>query len=122
MKLQKDLTPATLHIVPRPFYCWRGFGIAWLKWVWIFTLSGCATFNVPYTVPPQVKYACTFVHWIEESDIQSFCPPNAKACATVGTVGLVNHIWTTKPQAFDDRDAVYRLGHEFLHTLGARHK
>ena len=88
----------------------------------VIIVSGCASFNTPYTVPPQVKYACTFVHWIEEEDIQAFCPPNAKACATVGSGSRVNHIWTTKPQAFDDRDAVYRLGHEFLHTLGARHK
>lgn len=92
--------------------------IGWLL-VSLFLLSGCATYAVPYTAQPG-NYACAFVWWTEEAQIQAYCPHGAEACGTVAHEK--NHIWTPKPEAFDDFWRVYKLGHEFLHSLGARHR
>ena len=82
-------------------------------------LSGCSSYALPFVKEPG-NAACVYVHWIEESMIQAYCPPGAGACATVNH--RPNMIWTTKPAAFDDERNVLKLGHEFLHSLGATHR
>ena len=104
----------------------------WMRWetrilqafivasaIGMLILAGCSSYAVPYVKEPG-NFACVFVAWTDEDKIQSYCPPGAQACATVGHAP--NIIWTPKPAAFDDERNVLKLGHEFLHSLGARHK
>ena len=86
----------------------------------IMLLAGCG-FAQPFVTPPG-DTACVHVRWTDQAEIQAYCPPGATACATVGPRYQMQQIWTVKPLAFDDYDAVMRLGHEFLHSLGARHR
>lgn len=87
----------------------------------LLALGGCAGYGQPFTTQPS-SFACVTVHWTEVAQIQAYCPPGATACATVGHVAGSAHIWIPKPMAFDDHAAVYKLGHELLHSLGATHK
>lgn len=85
----------------------------------LFGLGGCVSYSQPFVSQPGV-FSCVEVHWTARENIQAYCPRGATACATVG--GSPGQIWARKPEAFDDFEAVYELGHEFLHSLGARHK
>ncbi len=99
---------------------WRPFAIAGAIILALILLSGCAsTFGQPYVTPPG-NFACSRVMWTEESKIGEHCAPGAGSCGTVSKD--LNTIWTPKPAAFDDFWRVYRLGHEFLHNLGATHQ
>lgn len=85
-------------------------------------VSGCSTYAIPYTREPTLSTVCVTVNWVESHNIHKHCSKGATACATIGSDYQCSGIWTTKPAAFDDYDAVYRLGHELLHRLGATHK
>ncbi len=95
-----------------------------LKWFTIiggavvifFLLTGCASTEQRFVKEPG-NFACAQVVWSDTAKIQSSCAPGSSACATVGN----GTIWTPKPASFDDFWNVYRLGHEFLHSLGATH-
>ena len=91
-------------------------------YVVLMLLAGCTSYAHPYVNPPQETFACVKVNWTELASMQMYCPPNSWACARASLGGMPGSIWTTKPEAFDDYDAVYRLGHEVLHSLGATHK
>lgn len=94
----------------------------WRTWLLpMVMLSGCATHSLQFSKEPDQALACVVVQWTHEAEIQNHCAPGASACGTVGTGTNVNMIWTPKPRAFDDFQRVYLLGHELLHSLGARH-
>lgn len=44
------------------------------------------------------------------------------ACATYPVPGSYSRLITDAPRSFNDHGAMIRLGHEFLHNLGGRHK
>lgn len=100
-----------------------------LKWFCLFAglllvaglIQGCATHGQPFLKEPGT-FACVRVNWTEEKKIQNYCSPKAEACGTVGNGQNLETIWTPKPAAFDDFERVYKLGHEFLHSLGATHR
>lgn len=90
-----------------------------MRVVLLLLLSGCATLEQGFIKEPG-DFACVNVRWTE--NVQNYCAPGAGACATVGNGQNLSTIWTPKPRSFDDFQAVYKLGHEFLHSLGATHK
>ncbi len=84
-------------------------------------LAGCGSFAQPFIQEPGT-FACVRVEWSDAARIRSRCTPGAAACATAGNGIDMQHIWARKPAGFNDYEAVLRLGHEFLHSLGATHE
>lgn len=115
------LLPAWLIVVLAFLLGWIGPWVI-LNWRTVLlplVLSGCATYTQPFVTKPG-NFACVFVQWTEESKIQNYCAPGAEACGTVAH--RPNTMWAPMPEAFDDFWRVYKVGHEFLHSLGATHE
>ena len=84
-------------------------------------LGGCAV-TPGYQVPPMRDQVLVRINWANNDQIRRRCGPNAFACATIGTPNVpMSQIYAEKPVSRSDKRRVCTLGHEFLHSLGARH-
>lgn len=62
-------------------------------------------------------YSCVRVKWQTAAEIKADCKQDARACIIDRAV-----IHTQKPTGRNDWHALYALGHEFYHSLGAGHE
>jgi hypothetical protein len=84
-------------------------------------IAACAP--VPYLADPALTQVSISVRWSTVEQIQKRCGFDKLACATYGTEALpFSTIWAERPLSFDDAGRVCTLGHELLHSLGARHE
>jgi hypothetical protein len=85
-------------------------------------LSGCATVETDFTVPPHLEAVRVVVKWSTPEEIRHHCGPMAIACATIaGPQSPYSAIRAVRPQGWHDERALCTLGHELMHSLGARH-
>jgi hypothetical protein len=82
--------------------------------------GGCAV-TPSYQVPPMREQVMVRINWSNNDQIRRRCGPTAFACATIGTPNVpMSQIYAEKPAGRSDKRRVCTLGHEFLHSLGAR--
>ena len=83
--------------------------------------GGCAV-TPSYQTPPLRDQVMVRINWSSNEQIRRRCGPHAFACATIGIPTVpMSQIWAERPSSRNDRRRVCTLGHEFLHSLGARH-
>ena len=84
-------------------------------------LGGCAI-APSYQTPPTRDQVLVRINWSQSDAIKRRCGPLAIACATIGSPDVpMSQIYAEKPAGRSDKRRVCTLGHEFLHSLGARH-
>lgn len=79
-------------------------------------------FDQVFVQEPKLNFVTLQIIWTPKEQIKDRCLPNSAACATVGRWdGDLVYIWAPKPTSFSARE-VCALGHELLHSFGARHQ
>lgn len=88
----------------------------------LLALTGCATVDTDFIVPPHLNHVNVKVMWLQPGEGPQKCGPGRVACAVIGQKdGAYVAMWAEKPTGFNDRVRVETIGHEFLHLYGARH-
>jgi hypothetical protein len=84
-------------------------------------LTGCAV--TPFTQEPHLNRVTLNVQWLDEGQRPPPMFGNRAEAGAIIPIGqsAYSTIWTPRPRGFDDMHSVCTLGHEVLHSLGARH-
>ena len=93
--------------------------------VYVGLTSGCAGWQQPFTQEPYLTQVCVSVayHDTQEAVARACGDPCSVGCATGATPAYpVSWQQLLRPRAWDDQERVCAMGHEFLRSLGARHK
>ena len=83
----------------------------------VVVLAGCAG-PMPLTHDADRTQAIVTVQWANYDEIRRLCGDTKSLACTLNMQLIV----TRKPRDWGDESALYALGHELFHLLGARHE
>lgn len=81
----------------------------------LLLIAGCST--VPLKEPDKI-HACFVVQWASPAEIPVLCGSPTSAACTINKQLII----TRKPHDWQDFFALFALGHEVYHVLGAEHE